>query len=91
MKLYATTTSERASKGQGGKEIHFSLQDENQNCVMEMFIEVEKRNIIVRDFWAGDMNTEEIENFFKKGNQQKDEICSVCKDVKCKNHDCIPL
>jgi len=30
MKLYATTTSERASKGQGGKHLDIQLQGENR-------------------------------------------------------------
>ena len=36
MKLYATVTSERASKGQGGKEIEISIFDENQEKVAQL-------------------------------------------------------
>ena len=37
MKLYATVTSERASKGQGGNEyINFNLKDENENVFVEV-------------------------------------------------------
>lgn len=37
MKLYATTTSERASKGQGGNDfIQVLIQDENRNNIAQL-------------------------------------------------------
>jgi hypothetical protein len=39
MKLYATTTSERASKGQGGNDyIDIIITDEKQNVIKTLFI-----------------------------------------------------
>jgi hypothetical protein len=39
MKLYATTTSERASKGQGGNEyLDIEIQDQNRNTILELKI-----------------------------------------------------
>lgn len=74
MKLYATTTSERASKGQGGKELNISVSDSTGACIMEIFIDTNlKGTAIVRDFWIGDINDDEIKNYYLKGNKQKDE------------------
>lgn len=42
MKLYATTTSERASKGQGGNELVIHINDENKKTVASI-------NVLPRD------------------------------------------
>lgn len=48
MKLYATTTSERASKGQGGNNrIDFILNDELKNSLCAVFAEVRDNEIYV--------------------------------------------
>lgn len=40
MKLYATTTSERASKGQGGNEyLKIDIKDENQEAIAEIYLQ----------------------------------------------------
>lgn len=39
MKLYATTTSERASKGQGGNEyLEINIQDENKRNIFNLAV-----------------------------------------------------
>lgn len=39
MKLYATTTSERASKGQGGNDfLEIHVEDENRHTFLELLI-----------------------------------------------------
>ena len=40
MKLYATTTSERASKGQGGNEyLEIEVKNERKEIILELMIE----------------------------------------------------
>lgn len=54
MKLYATTTSERASKGQGGNEfLKIIMRDETQQCFA--YITVKPNKVIEFSFikdWA---------------------------------------
>lgn len=52
MKLYATTTSERATKGQGGNEyIHITLKDENQEPIF--FIGYWGHTLVIEDIKTG--------------------------------------
>lgn len=79
MKLYATTTSERASKGQGGNEyLKIILRDEQSECFA--YITVKPDRVMRLDLiseWKLDTGigkTLEIRtNDDKKGNNQKGE------------------
>lgn len=39
MKLYATTTSERATKGQGGDFLHITITDKNKEELWRLYVE----------------------------------------------------
>lgn len=39
MKLYASISSERATKGQGGRYLHIEVQDESKNMISKLLIE----------------------------------------------------
>lgn len=69
MKLYATTTSERASKGQGGKSLKIDIQDESMEVVATFSIEAgEEKTIITARYKPA------LVSFYDdtKGNKQKD-------------------
>lgn len=75
MKLYATTTSERASKGQGGNkrvfvEITVGEEDEKQTI---LYCSVEREETETEDIyrlWNGDIQADKI-IIPKKGKSQK--------------------
>ena len=88
MKLYATVTSERASKGQGGNEylrIAINILDEkkpsflfiakdNGNGEIDIsFHSIEFQKSLLR------YTTTFFYNVEPKGKQQKGEICGMCK------------
>ena len=85
MKLYATVTSERASKGQGGNEfIKIYLHDENNQIVCQMmFIENGLGYELVLDGYdeIGMTFTQFPCGYCKeKGKKQKGEhVCSECE------------
>jgi hypothetical protein len=74
MKLYATVSSERASKGQGGKWIDINISGEKQGIAV----------ITVREnstyYDLGIVSPTETRNIRieKKGNKQKGELCGNC-------------
>jgi hypothetical protein len=69
MKLYATTTSERASKGQGGNEyIRVELR-QAKNTPVEYYIEYNQKGLLIMDSTYGTL----LETGKLKGNKQKDE------------------
>ena len=82
MKLYATTTSERASKGQGGEWLKISVTDKNKENILNIVIETDKNDmpkISKIDGW--DYITQQIKTllvcectYCKKGKRQKGEI-----------------
>jgi hypothetical protein len=81
MKLYATTTSERATKGQGGKHIEFTLQNELKNILIRYDIVFNETvpNYRIR-VYDGDINfIKVLKNHLafyldtKKGEKQKGE------------------
>ncbi len=80
MKLYATVTSERATKGQGGEWLDINLKDERE-CTFAI--------IKVRKDSGYFMPTLEIETIGAviKGKKQKDIACPVC-DKPFKNGTC---
>jgi hypothetical protein len=91
MKLYATTTSERASKGQGGKWIEIEVKDENKEIIAIMKFSTPPEGVkdkTLLGYWFSD----ELLKVEIKGNKQKDELryCTWCGDesaqtgTKCK-------
>ena len=90
MKLYATITSERASKGQGGnKFLHIKLLDSRKVQYADFFVAEMPDGIIIRYDIDDDIAYIEKE---PKGKQQKGE-CRVCDKPWSENvHDkCIPF
>jgi len=49
MKLYAKTTSERASKGQGGKELIITISDENQRDIASIYVLPRRGKNVLQD------------------------------------------
>lgn len=89
MKLYATITSERATKGQGGNNfINYSLKIGNKENPIEVFtLQAKYENGSVKIGWwylpGGQIGKTELlfPNELKKGKRQKGEItsCPICK------------
>ena len=100
MKLYATTTSERASKGQGGEYLDIEIKNEYKEIVATIKIrEVEgargydiRRTIII---WANGLTqvhsykADKSEMQELKGEKQKAEKCKICDDDFINPHRCI--
>lgn len=59
MKLYATTTSERASKGQGGEWLDINITDENQE-VLAMFKVRSKNDTIGKLYYIDTVIREDV-------------------------------
>jgi len=82
MKLYATTTSERASKGQGGnKYIDITLKDKFQLTLVEMSLYPEttgKKYELVLNGISDDVILTQFEK--PKGKKQKGELCNCGKN-----------
>lgn len=88
MKIYATTTSERASKGQGGKYIEITLQDEQKDILIR-FETVPNKDYPYYSIRIVEGNIDYLQvlknqlAFFldnSKGNKKKDEVtCEKCK------------
>lgn len=93
MKLYATVTSERASKGQGGnKQINIAIFIDNREYPRyRLFLtkrENEDTDIVLVDMekpFPNDVYKETI-----KGEKQKGEACIQWKCTETK-HNCIPF
>ncbi len=85
MKLYATTTSERASKGQGGqKYIEIEITTENrEQCIGRIkYLMASDTDIIMSvSLPNGYQTTERIRNIILKGEKKKGEICRHCGRV----------
>ncbi len=57
MKLYATTTSERASKGQGGNEyIDIEIKNRTAITILKIRIEPDEDNAKITSYWSGCIN-----------------------------------
>lgn len=92
MKLYATVTSERASKGQGGKEIEIKVKDENKETIAIMrFTPDSVLFQFQQQGWVTSHYNQSGETFsftsFKKGEKQKGEQwpCDG-DDISCPKH-----
>lgn len=87
MKLYATVTSERASKGQGGKYLDIRISDATQKELADVQVTEEDGEIclVLR------VNHENKGVFWlkeTKGNKQKGEICDYCGTSKGSTKPC---
>lgn len=84
MKLYATTTSERASKGQGGKWLDIEVKNENNKVIFFAEIRVtENIGKITAGTLTGndDKKIEWLGEIVQsKGKKEKDEEGELCKD-----------
>ena len=90
MKLYATTTSERATKGQGGNkrlavEITVGEEDEKQTILYASVECEESETENVYRLWNGDIQADKIIIPKTKGKKQKDKCangyqlpCEIC-------------
>lgn len=67
MKLYATTTSERASKGQGGKFLIIDVTNEKKEKLLNLHIYQGERGYIMR---GSNYGVYKIEIDDTKGNKQ---------------------
>lgn len=95
MKLYATTTSERASKGQGGNEYietKFYITEKEKPQARVRIINDEKMGLIYISFeeyffekWSIKYQTEYYLNIEQKGKSQKGEECNDITCVNCDN------
>jgi len=100
MKLYATTTSERASKGQGGNEyLEIVVTGEDKKPFLEMKITPKGDHYDISGYvmQAEHAPNRRSEQFFKyevltKGEQKKGELTETCghprNSAQCS--DCIP-
>lgn len=88
MKLYATTTSERAEKGQGGNEyLQIKVLDDNKKSVILLSIKPKNDSIgeliDVRISWAEHIYINGHHGLdaeiTTKGKKQKGKICRFCK------------
>jgi hypothetical protein len=87
MKLYATVTSERATKGQGGEWLEFTITDKNKSQLWGIQVrdDGEKYNMLIWNRIEGKI----IESFIPhtKGEKQKAEYKEwYCKECQ-KTHD----
>ena len=81
MKLYATTTSERASKGQGGnKYIIIEVLNENQNELLSLYVKEKGDGLVHITLTRPKPTTKELEVLWQgytrakeKGKSQKGE------------------
>lgn len=84
MKLYATTTSERASKGQGGEYLDIVITGAHQTELITLKI-VPDGNSYRLTGWTHDdkyISLNINENMAKKGEKKKGEkICEECKTI----------
>jgi len=88
MKLYGKITSERASKGQGGKHLNIELSGEDKKTICEMSVDIDKHNqvYITLDGYTPDVvffNQFPCENCLenteqKDKKQKSDNICETC-------------
>lgn len=77
MKLYATTTSERASKGQGGQFLNIVIYDDQKQEIARFVATQEENGYVIAYDYDEDSTIverwEELELATTKGNKQKGE------------------
>lgn len=99
MKLYATVTSERATKGQGGKYLNIEVRDDNRQVVAFLYVAPQtdglggfKATITCADHLYLETIGENVRDG-RKGKQQKDKLgkpvpCSMCRKAHNYWEDC---
>lgn len=97
MKLYATTTSERASKGQGGNDFlkvdifTGSEKESIHRACIKLDVVDDEAVMQVWDIKKGELCERQI--YKLKGKQQKSKLCETCRTghngQKCTTKDCI--
>ena len=89
MKLYATTTSERASKGQGGKNLHIVVRNEKQEPCIALEVIVDATGRVQANMFT-DITRATVKSqgtFLEdtKGEKKKGEDwCNECMSHGCK-------
>jgi hypothetical protein len=94
MKLYATVTSERATKGQGGEYLDIELKDEERVCFATIKVRTDRldgQSVTIWHDGLTDVRTHkdsawnrEIYEYRKtKGEKQKGEYCNECMATPC--------
>lgn len=78
MKLYATTTSERASKGQGGnRHLDIVVNDDMKRIILQVQLWHENEKLFLK--YQDCMGNEVFEDI-TKGKSQKGEHCRKCEE-----------
>jgi hypothetical protein len=82
MKLYATTTSERASKGQGGNDyLDIEILNESQYPIMQIHAKPFGENGLIHAIIRIDGQEKILWAGYLKGKSQKGEKCYKCSAV----------
>lgn len=86
MKLYATTTSERASKGQGGDYLDIEVKGENKENILELHIKEVNDEYVIDGYAISQREDKKRSEYYikyvlEKGKSQKGEnkLCSKCR------------
>ncbi len=79
MKTYATVTSERASKGQGGEYVEISLKGAHSTEIASLRFSTDGSGYRLSG-WTHDNHRIDfsISENTEKGERQKGELCNVC-------------
>lgn len=91
MKLYATVSSERASKGQGGENLTIEICGPTKEIVATLEVEWNGEKVIIEgtyNSYQANMYASKEED--KKGNKQEGEECRTCiihGQVWCRLHN----
>ena len=80
MKLYATVTSERASKGQGGNR--FIEVNLTRNMETVMLVKLDVHDMSLRVFHTMPLDAVKVKTIQTKGEKQKTDngMCPVCRE-----------
>ena len=86
MKLYATTSSERATKGQGGQWLDIKITDKDKKTLLDMRLEYENEKLKAVVYTSTRCISKEFSDMYTskplfsevKGKQQKGETCKIC-------------
>lgn len=96
MKLYATTTSERASKGQGGEYLEIDITNDKKEQLAYISVKIIDKKPVIRIYWnldkidEPDLTGEYLDEAINisrttKGKSQKGEIARQLKEDREKD------
>lgn len=88
MKLYATVTSERASKGQGGNErlfVDVINEDREPIATVNIWVKDNTAEVMVRQ-WAKDKQDRYTIKLPTKGEKQKGKLCPLNHEWDAQGH-----